>query len=122
MSDDTTNDDSGLNTEVPQREPPGLYAKGCRLMAQFDADDFHTNENDGTVTLVWTTTIDAESIPMEQKRIHFLTEVDDLGAAYECLRCGHATATKVEMKEHRDGLTLSECDWNRLKAWVSNLV
>lgn len=50
------------------------------------------------------------------KRIHFLSEVEDLGAAYRCERCGHATATKTEMKWHRDGL-FSECDRARLRRW-----
>lgn len=48
------------------------------------------------------------------KRIHFLTGVEDLGAAYVCQRCGHATAMKVEMWEHRKGL-ISRCFRTRLK-------
>lgn len=55
------------------------------------------------------------------RRIHFLTEVRDLGAAYECRRCGHATATEVEMYEHRKGL-FSRCFRSRVKKWVSGRV
>lgn len=53
----------------------------------------------------------------EQKRIHFLTEVEDLGAAYRCKRCDHATATKVEMYEHRSGI-ISPCLRKRLLEYV----
>lgn len=54
------------------------------------------------------------------KRIHFLTDVRDYGAAYECQRCGHATATKVEMWEHRSGL-ITPCEWTRFKSWLNAL-
>ena len=56
----------------------------------------------------------------ERRRIHFLTDVRDLGAAYECRRCGHATATKVEMYEHRKGL-VSRCFRERLKQKIRSL-
>lgn len=52
--------------------------------------------------------------------IHFLTDVRDLGAAYECKRCGHDTATKVEMFEHRKGF-LSSCFRTRLKQKLRSL-
>lgn len=38
------------------------------------------------------------------KWVHFMTDVEDLGAAYRCERCGHSTATKVGMYDHRSGL------------------
>lgn len=44
---------------------------------------------------------------MSKKRIHFLTDVTDHGAAYECQRCGHITSTDVEMYEHRKGILTS---------------
>lgn len=50
----------------------------------------------------------------DRKRIHFLNDVEDLGAAYRCERCGHATATKTRMKWHRKGL-ISHCFRTRLK-------
>lgn len=56
----------------------------------------------------------------ERNRIHFLTNVDDHGAAYECKRCGETTMTKWQMYQHRDGL-LSECLRTRIKQWVNSL-
>lgn len=67
--------------------------------------------------MVETTKSDSE----ETKRIHLLHDVTDHEAAYECQRCGHVTATKVEMKWHRDGIPLSSCDWARVKQWVQSL-
>ena len=53
-----------------------------------------------------------------QKRIHFIGDIEDLGAVYKCKRCGHATATKVEMKEHRDGIIITNCEIQRLKNYI----
>lgn len=50
----------------------------------------------------------------ERRRIHFLTDVRDLGVEYECKRCGHVTASKVEMNEHRKGM-IPHCFRVRLK-------
>lgn len=55
----------------------------------------------------------SEQSDSETERIHFLEEVEDCGAAYRCLRCRHATSTKVEMKEHRDGV-ISPCFRTRM--------
>lgn len=54
------------------------------------------------------------------RHIGFLTEVSDYGAAYECQRCEHTTATKVEMWEHRSGL-ITPCEWARFKSWLNAL-
>lgn len=50
------------------------------------------------------------------RRIHFLSDVEEVvpNAAYKCLKCGHTTATKVEMYEHRKGF-LTDCFISRLK-------
>lgn len=56
----------------------------------------------------------------EAKRIHFVPEVEDLGAAYVCKRCGHATSTMVEMKQHRDGI-ITDCLKMRLKSFAANI-
>lgn len=56
---------------------------------------------------------------MKRKRIHFMSDVEEVvpGAAYRCKRCGHATATMMGMFEHRggDNLLFSACLFNRLK-------
>jgi len=48
------------------------------------------------------------------KHIHFLHDVEDLGAAYRCERCDYACATKTEMYEHRSGW-VNECYRERVK-------
>lgn len=56
---------------------------------------------------------------MTARRIHFLEDVSDHGAAYECQRCGYTAATKIEIKWHRDGFLLSACERARLKQWLA---
>lgn len=57
---------------------------------------------------------------VEQRRTHFITDIEDLGAAYRCKRCGYATATKVEMWEHRKGF-VPQCMRERIKQKYHNL-
>lgn len=56
----------------------------------------------------------------DTKRLHFLSGVEDHGAAYECKKCGHVAAFKVEMKEHRSGL-VSPCLRTRLASKLRSL-
>lgn len=58
--------------------------------------------------------------PGDTKRIHFISDVEDHGAAYKCQRCGHVTGTAVEMYEHRKGL-INSCLLARLKAKLRSL-
>jgi len=55
------------------------------------------------------------------KRLHFLGDVEDYGAAFGCKRCGFNCATKTEMYQHRRGI-LSDCRQERIKQWVSDRV
>lgn len=44
----------------------------------------------------------------ERRRIHFLTDVEELGVGWKCLRCGYAAFSKEEMYDHRKGF-ISHC-------------
>lgn len=59
MSNTTDNDAEG------EHQPPELYVKGSKLMELFGADDFHTNERENEITLVWQTKIDADEVDLE---------------------------------------------------------